>query len=202
MMGGLETSSARRFAIALTTVAGLALAPGAATATLDLSPWKDPAGPNAVPQVSDIELVGPVLYDQPVTVNVRVYNRGTTSVAEDVRVQLTSDLGAVLDTNFNASGDIATIFNDFTDPIDPGLFKSVTFTWTPRQAFPVSELRVVVDPLDEIAELREDNNQTTRAVSPSSALPVPTTTPWGLALLAVLLVTISSALLRRRRTQA
>jgi hypothetical protein len=139
----------------------------------DPSPWKHSSGPNGptadiateaitLATTPPITLSDAVQYDRPIEVTVLVVNHGNTTLPAGVEVLLTSEQGAILETDADASGDI----KQTTGYIDHGQSETVTFTWTPRYGDPeVRELRAVVDPnnaLTGLDDMREDNNQTDR----------------------------------------
>ncbi|MCA9515670.1 MAG: hypothetical protein KC635_12060, partial [Myxococcales bacterium] len=128
----------------------------------DPTPWRYATGTS--PSV-DIEVLGGIArYGVPTTVSARIYNRGAVSLSEDVEVLLTSDLGAVLETDADADGDVKVVHNSCADPIAPGAYKTVTWTWTPRYLVDgeIGAISVVVDPSDLIADCSETNDTTTR----------------------------------------
>ncbi|MEZ4267664.1 MAG: CARDB domain-containing protein [Myxococcota bacterium] len=104
--------------------------------------------PDPSPQVVGIDITasGPAKYGVPVTITARVHNYGNNTLSTPVDVFLTSDLGPVLETDADLSGDVRTVVNSCADPINPGQEKLVSWIWTPRHADQVRLLRVIVDP--------------------------------------------------------
>ena len=84
-----------------------------------------------------------------------------------MQVLLTSDQGAILDTDANSTTDTKTI----AVAIASGASANVAFTWIPDVLQNVSELRVVVDPNAAISESDETNNLTTLAVAFENPIP-------------------------------
>ncbi|MCA9515095.1 MAG: hypothetical protein KC635_09155, partial [Myxococcales bacterium] len=122
--------------------------------------------PNPTPVISgvDIRADGPIQYDVPVTITASIRNAGTNAITVPVALQLSSDLGAVLETDKDGADDTVTVTNSCADPIDPGQKKDVTFVWTPRKAEDVRQLIAIVDPAGVVEECNEADNQATRAL--------------------------------------
>jgi len=121
---------------------------------VDLSPWQNPLGPN-LGLIPDITFSAPVQDGVLIQVTVSVSNFGDLALSDNIKVLLASDQGAI---------ETKTIANDANDPIAPGGFKTVAFTWTPNFSQEVVELSMTVDPDGFVTEGDESNNLTTRTV--------------------------------------
>ncbi len=142
-----------------------ALSSTSAFAAIDLSPWKNAAGPNTG-LTPDITLSASPLQDQvPVQVDVTICNYGDETV--------TSTLGSPIEVKiFSAQANLATDAdaNDDTKALAdgvslaPGACASVTFTWTPYLAQGVTEIAALINPRFFIFDVAPNNDLTTRAV--------------------------------------
>lgn len=156
-------------------VAGLTLSAAAMTSTaalaaVDLSPWKNAAGPNTG-LTPDITLSASPLQDfVPVQVDVEICNRGdetvTSSTFAPIEVKLfsTADLytDAYLDTKALADG----------VSIAPGACTSVSFTWAPDITQGITDIAARVNPTAIIFDPNINNDVTTRAVTFDTQPPV------------------------------
>lgn len=159
------------------SVAGLTLAVAtmtstAALAAVDLTPWKNAAGPNTG-LTPDITLsTSPVQDLTPVQVDVSVCNRGdetvTSSTFAPIEVKLFS--AADLYTDADASFDTKALADGVS--IAPGACTSVSFTWIPDVAQGISDISARVNPQGYIIDADFSNDVTTRAVTFDTQPPV------------------------------
>jgi|GEM_PF-3978977 len=147
------------------------------------SPWRNKLGANYDGTIDLVVSPLPRRYGEATTVTARLYNYGNMTFAKTVGVKLVGDAGQDLDTD----GDIKTVTNTCADGIEPGMFREVTWSWTPRYIAgnEVRGLRVIVDPTNTLGvngSCRSDNRETTRSLSldlsPTIAAPGPR---WGVA---------------------
>ncbi|MEK0274926.1 CARDB domain-containing protein [Vibrio vulnificus] len=131
---------------------------------IDLSPWKNEAGPNTG-LTSDITLSASPLQDLvPVQVDVEICNYGDETVTSDAFAPIQARL-------FSSQADLVTDgdLNDVKSLADgvslaPGACANLSFTWTPDITQSVAEIQVEANAYLTVPESNLGNNSTTRAV--------------------------------------
>ncbi len=134
--------------------------------TIDLSPWKNAAGPNTG-LTSDITLSASPLQDLvPAQADVSVCNYGdetvTSTLGSPIEVKLFS-AQANLTTDADANDDTKALADGVS--LAPGACATVSFTWTPNAAQGVTDISALTNPRYFIIDSNPANDLTTRAVT-------------------------------------